>query len=156
MNILALDLGTTTGWAWHQRGGKIVSGTASFSSGKLDGPGQRWLKFRRFLTDDMPRDFQVCYYERVLRHTAVQAAHVYGAFEALLQVWADTNRVRLVAVSPMTIKKFWTGKGNVKKEVMLAEAIRCGFKPDDDNEADALALLHYAMKKELEEKPAPF
>jgi Holliday junction resolvasome RuvABC endonuclease subunit len=156
LNILALDLGTQTGWAWHQRGGKIVSGTASFSAGKLEGPGQRWLKFRRFLTDTMPLDVHVCYYERVLHHTAVRAAHVYGAFEAHVQVWADINRVRLVQVSPMTIKKFWTGFGNVKKDAMLAEAIRRGFRPHDDNEADALALLHYAMKEELEEKPAPF
>jgi Holliday junction resolvasome RuvABC endonuclease subunit len=39
------------------------------------------------------------------------------------------------------IKRGWTGKGNAKKEAMVAEAVRRGYSPADDNEADAIALF---------------
>ena len=37
--LLALDLGTTTGWALHGADGLITSGTASFRNGRFDGGG---------------------------------------------------------------------------------------------------------------------
>ena len=37
--ILALDLGTTTGWALRGHDGLITSGTASFRPGRFDGGG---------------------------------------------------------------------------------------------------------------------
>ena len=43
--ILALDLGTTTGWAL-QRVGAIISGTVSFRPSRYDGGGVRYLRFR--------------------------------------------------------------------------------------------------------------
>jgi hypothetical protein len=44
-----------------------------------------------------------------------------------------------------TIKKFWTGKGSCRKSAMISEAQARGFNPQDDNDADALAILHYAI-----------
>ena len=38
--ILALDLGTTTGWALHGCDGLITSGTVSFRPGRFDGGGK--------------------------------------------------------------------------------------------------------------------
>ena len=40
--ILALDLGTTTGWALRGHDGLITSGTASFRPGRFDGGGEAW------------------------------------------------------------------------------------------------------------------
>ncbi|MGX0905367.1 hypothetical protein ACSSV8_003962, partial [Roseovarius sp. MBR-79] len=48
--ILALDLGTTTGWALHGIDGLITSGTASFRPGRFDGGGMRYLRFTNWLT----------------------------------------------------------------------------------------------------------
>ena len=39
--ILALDLGTTTGWALRGYDGLITSGTVSFRPGRYDGGGMR-------------------------------------------------------------------------------------------------------------------
>ena len=39
--ILALDLGTTTGWALRGHGGLFTTGTASFKPGRYDGGGMR-------------------------------------------------------------------------------------------------------------------
>ena len=42
--ILALDLGTTTGWAIRGYDGLITTGTASFRPGRYDGGGMRYLR----------------------------------------------------------------------------------------------------------------
>ena len=44
-----------------------------------------------------------------------------------------------------TIKKHATGKGNAGKADMLNAMRNKGFSPADDNEADALALLDWAL-----------
>jgi Holliday junction resolvasome RuvABC endonuclease subunit len=150
MNILSLDLGTKTGYAIHQRGGQMTAGSESFAPKLMDGVAARAFKFKRFLPAvTQGIEIQVCYYERVLHHSAVQAAHVYGLLEGLLQMWADTNNVRLVAVSPKTIKKFWTGTGNANKILMMSECEKRGFRVGkDDDMSDAIALLHYAIEQE--------
>ena len=45
-----------------------------------------------------------------------------------------------------TIKKHATGKGNAGKDEMIIAAKSRGHDPKDDNEADALALLHWAIE----------
>ena len=41
--ILALDLGTTTGWALRSHDGLITTGTVSFRPGRFDGGGMRYF-----------------------------------------------------------------------------------------------------------------
>ena len=43
------------------------------------------------------------------------------------------------------IKKHATGKGNAGKGEVIASVTARGHAPSDDNEADALALLHWAI-----------
>jgi Holliday junction resolvasome RuvABC endonuclease subunit len=45
-----------------------------------------------------------------------------------------------------TIKRHATGKGNASKEAMIAAACARGYSPADDNEADAIAILHWALE----------
>ena len=49
--ILALDLGTTTGWALRGFDGLVTTGTASFKPGRYDGGGMRYLRFTNWLTE---------------------------------------------------------------------------------------------------------
>ena len=49
--ILALDLGTTTGWALVDRDGLISGGSESFKPQRFEGGGMRYLRFKRWLTD---------------------------------------------------------------------------------------------------------
>jgi Holliday junction resolvasome RuvABC endonuclease subunit len=45
-----------------------------------------------------------------------------------------------------TIKRFIAGKGNADKKAVI-EAVRArGFRPNDDNEADAIAILLWAVE----------
>ena len=45
-----------------------------------------------------------------------------------------------------TIKRFATGKGNAGKDAVVAAVRARGFSPADDNEADAIAILLWAIE----------
>jgi Holliday junction resolvasome RuvABC endonuclease subunit len=148
--IIALDLGTTTGWAMAElRLGShlISSGIQSFKPQRYEGGGMRYLRFRRWL-DTLAGDGQkldACYYEEVRRHAATDAAHVYGGLLATLSSWCEANSVPYSGVPVGTIKRHATGKGNAGKAMVIEAMKAAGHSPQDDNEADALALLHWAI-----------
>jgi Holliday junction resolvasome RuvABC endonuclease subunit len=85
------------------------------------------------------------YFEEVRRHVGVDAAHAYGGFLAHLTAWCEHHQIPYQGVPVGTIKKHATGKGNAVKAAMMAAVRAKGFLPVDDNEADALALLLWAM-----------
>ena len=145
--ILALDLGTTTGWALMTRDGSITSGTESFKPHRFEGGGMRFLRFKRWLTEikQTSDGIDAVYFEEVRRHLGVDAAHAYGGFMAHLTAWCEHHQIPYQGVPVGTIKKHATGKGNASKGEMIAAAKARGHLPADDNEADALALLHYAL-----------
>lgn len=141
---LALDLGTTTGFAWSAAKGALVSGTWDFKPKKYEGAGMRYLKFKQALDRLHARlPIEVIWFEAVRRHAGTDAAHVYGGLMGHLESWCEAQepKVPYEGVPVGTIKKSWTGNGAAKKDAMIAEAVRRGFEPDDDNEADAIALL---------------
>lgn len=143
VTILALDLGTKLGWAIRARDGRVVHGTEVFTPRASWSPGQRWLRARSFLTDLIVRhQATVIAYEDVKRHMGTDAAHADGAFLCIVQMVADSHRAALQPVGVKTIKKFWTGNGNADKDAMTAQAKARGFRPESDNDADALAILH--------------
>jgi crossover junction endodeoxyribonuclease RuvC len=95
--ILAVDLGTTTGWAMAVPDTGIVSGTVSFRPSRYDGGGVRYLRFRAWLdgiAEDMP-SIQAIHFEEVRRHLSTDAAHVHGGLLATLTTWCEerTNRI---------------------------------------------------------------
>jgi len=145
--ILSLDLGTTTGWAIQLAGGTIESGNMSFRPSRYDGGGMRYLRFRGWL-DCVARDaaaIAAVYFEEVRRHIGTDAAHLYGGFLATLTAWCEQNKIPYQGVPVGTIKRHVAGKGNADKSAVI-EAIRArGFKPADDNEADAIAILLWAI-----------
>lgn len=146
--ILALDLGTSTGWALRAPDGLITSGTASFKPGRYDGGGMRYLRFTNWLTeiDRLSGPIAAIWFEEVRRHAGTDAAHVYGGLMATLTAWAELRGVPYAGVPVGTIKRHATGKGNAPKEAMIASARARGFSPADDNEADAIALLLWAIE----------
>lgn len=148
MNILALDLGSKLGWAVSY--GKnadgspdLLHGTVEFKTGRYEGGGMRWLRFRKWLDTmhDEHGPIGAVYFEEVRRHAGTDAAHMYGGFLAHLTAWCEKREVPYQGIPVGTIKKSWTGKGNANKDAMIAEARARGFKPETDNDADAIALL---------------
>ncbi len=146
-SILALDLGTMTGWAMQLEGGTVQSGTVSFRPSRYDGGGMRYLRFRAWLSTAASdaAGFEAIYFEEVRRHLGTDAAHLYGGFLATLTAWCEQNAVPYEGVPVGTVKRHITGKGNADKDAVV-EAVRArGYRPADDNEADAIATLLWAI-----------
>jgi len=146
--ILALDLGTLTGFALQTADGAIVSGTVSFRPSRYDGGGVRYLRFRAWL-DSLVEDVAgigVVHYEEIRRHVGTDAAHVYGGLLATLTSWCEQRGVAYQGVPVGTIKRHVTGKGNADKAAVIAAIRARGFSPADDNEADAIAILLWAVE----------
>ena len=147
-SLLALDLGSTLGWAVQLPDRSITSGTATFRPSRFEGGGMAWLRFRRWL-DGMATTagpFGSIVFEEVRRHAGTTAAHVYGGFLAHLSAWCEQAGVPYQGVPVGTIKRFATGRGNADKAAVIAAMQARGFRPADDNEADALALLLWAIE----------
>jgi Holliday junction resolvasome RuvABC endonuclease subunit len=150
--ILALDLGTHTGFALtagnslpHTLLGNVVVGTWHCKTAK-ETDGDRYHNFRKKLVEiSGSSQFTHVYYERVRRHVGTDAAHVYGGLRGILIEFCEARKIPHEGVPVGTIKKSWTGRGNATKDLMIAEAEARGFEVENDNEADALALLHWAV-----------
>lgn len=151
--ILALDLGTETGWC-RTTPGMWQSGHVSFKEGRHSGSGMRFVLFRAFLNkivaDEKPT---VVVYEEVRRHIGTDAAHAYGGYLATLQAWCHENDMPYQGVPVGTIKKHATGSGSAGKLQMMESAGRILGRAlsdmmatvyvADHNEADAVCLADY-------------
>ncbi|WP_241068327.1 hypothetical protein [Achromobacter insuavis] len=125
VNLLALDLGRKLGWAVRSRDGRISHGTQVFTPRASWSPGQRWLRARSFLVELITqRQVHAIAYEDVKRHAGTDAAHAYGAFLCIVEMLADSHRLRLLPVGASTIKKQWTGHGMADKDAMVATGAR--------------------------------
>lgn len=146
--IVALDLATVTGFALRSPDGTIHSGTVSFRPSRYDGGGMRYLRFGNWL-NQLATDvggIGVVFHEEIRRHLSTDAAHVHGGLLATLTSWCEQRSIPYQGVPVGTIKAFATGKGNADKAAVIAAIRARGFNPTDDNEADALAILLWAIE----------
>ncbi len=146
--VLALDLGTATGWALRDEHGAITSGMASFRPDRFSGGGMRFLRFKRWLTEvkNAAGGIDAVYLEEVRRHAGTSASQIYGGWLAILTAWCEHHGIPYQGVPVGTIKRHVTGRGNADKAAVIAAVRDRGFAPADDNEADAIALLLWAIE----------
>lgn len=155
-NILALDLGTKTGWVLSMctTSGELVFiwGNEDFSTKRFVGGGMRLLRFQEWLDQICKIDTSVrtkideVYFEEVVFHSGIAPAHVYGGFLAVLTMWCEKNSIPYQGVPVKTIKKYITGNGNANKKMVIDAVKGKGYNTENDNEADALALALYVRK----------
>jgi hypothetical protein len=146
-SILALDLGSTTGWAVRTARCRILHGTAEFRPSRYEGGGMRYLRFGKWLeqTLDVTGGIDAVYFEEVRRHAGTDAAHVHGGLLATLTAWCEGHGIPYQGVPIGTWKRHVCGKGNASKDEVIAAMRERGFEPSDDNEADAIAILLWAL-----------
>ncbi len=109
------------------------------------------LKFRNWLETlhQTSGHIEVIVFEEVRRHAGTTAAHVYGGFLGQMSAWAEENKIPYQGVPVGTIKRHATGKGNASKEEIVRAVVDHGFSPMDHNEADAIALIRYALDEKI-------
>lgn len=147
-NVLALDLGSMTGWALS-RGGQVSHGTWDFKPKRFEGGGMRYLRFEKALDEflSLVGHITELHFEEVRGHKGTSAAHVYGGLLAVLTSWCE-KKVPVIpyqGVHTAEIKRHATGKGNANKGQMWDAALAKGWEPKDENDCDALWLLDMVM-----------
>ncbi|MBF0602837.1 MAG: hypothetical protein HQL07_03985 [Nitrospirae bacterium] len=147
--ILALDLGSKTGWSLHQPDGTITSGTVEFKPRRFEGGGMRYLRFKNWLAEMKQCGVGTVFFEEVRNHKGIDAAHAYGGFMATLTTFCEHHDIPYQGIPVGTIKRHATGKGNASKAEVMEAMRRKGHELVDDNEADALAILHWVLDEEV-------
>ncbi|MCP4548442.1 MAG: crossover junction endodeoxyribonuclease RuvC [bacterium] len=148
--MLAFDLGTSLGWAVRYGDGRIAFGVAEFPK-HPKGPGHRWLKFGKWLTEikqSAGGEISAVFYERIDFVSFVEAARTAWAFEAVLTRWCAANGIPYDGYANSTVKRSATGNGHAKKPQVIGALNEQGYPVTDHNAADALACLLHGIKKE--------
>lgn len=146
MNILALDIATKTGWA-QMENNAITSGVYEVPFIRED-LGRAGTQFSLWLFDRL--NLRLCdmlVIEKPFKGPNADTTYRLFGLAFTAHTIANEAGKRRHEVSPKTLKKFTTDNGNASKKDMIAAVREWGFDPQDDNEADALALLTYAKEK---------
>lgn len=155
MDILALDLGTATGFAYN-RGDEFFCGTWTLGTPKEI---RQWGKERKTRTND-PRverlcghisEFELGYFDIVVFEdvqfsTYTKQTQLWAALRASVWLCANTSLIDCVPVG--TLKKFATGNGAADKKTM-SRFLKCQYPKIwksalDDNAIDAVWLHLWA------------
>jgi Holliday junction resolvasome RuvABC endonuclease subunit len=152
MKILALDLGTRTGWAFGDTDspGRLHHGVQDFSLKRGESPGMRFLRFDRWMFEMIMGDKpDMIIYEMPHHRGGHATAVLSGLVGILLKVCAE-SKIEHMHVHSATLKKFATGSGRASKGEMVQQVfISYRVKVIDDNEADAIHMWHYADEVEV-------
>jgi Holliday junction resolvasome RuvABC endonuclease subunit len=158
-SILALDLGTKTGYAWTNPFGLLSPGTWTLgTNAEIKTWGLNRMRRRldpritRLFDAIDPLCFDIVIFEDVQFSSTTLQTQLWASLRAA--VWlaaAKRSPVPVVeCVNTSTLKKFATGHGGATKEMMAASLFRLypNFKSAnlDDNAIDALWLHRWAEK----------
>lgn len=144
MKILAIDPAATTGYCSETESGIWVVNLPKWKFSK----GQKLEFFFNYLKPYITNnDIELVVYEKP-GGTHYNGLRSHANFEALILLACSQAGILAQEYSAKTIKKYITGNGNSKKEAVVQAVKKLGYKPQDDNEADAIALYLLA-KSEL-------
>lgn len=150
MRILALDLGSSCGWAFLDTSAPatVESGTQQFALQRGDSPGMRYIAFRAWLVrigeQAVP---EVVVYEQNFRRGGA-ATEIAAGFSTRVQEYCAERRLECTSVNVATLKKRYAGSGRADKAALAAAmAVRWGCRDlNAGDEADALAVLAWAQE----------
>lgn len=165
MRILALDLATKTGYAcWN--GERVESGVQDFSLKRGESPGMRYLWFNRWLDNILLQPHHrldekgnyvgsspiVSFVELIVyeacHNRGGAATEVANGFTTRVQEFCARYDIEHASVHTATLKKRSTGSGRASKDEMIAACRkRWNIEPIDDNHADALMIMSYALEE---------
>ncbi len=146
MRILAIDPGSSCGWAVGTERGPEASGVWQLAPARGESPGMRYVRLRAKLNAvrEAYPDLGLVVYEAA--HHRGGAATEYAAGVAThVQSWCAERGIEHASAHSAAVKKFATGRGNADKADML-RAGRGRFAPTTGtaDEIDALWILAWA------------
>lgn len=144
-NLVAFDQATLCGVAFQFKDTvKPYSQLWDLSIKAKESQGMKWLRFesrvKKFLIENK---IEVLAYELPSGRNTNPIIHSSKLICILEKACAELE-IEYIEYSSSQIKKFATGNGNAGKPLMIECAQKLwGYDGKDDNEADALHILHY-------------
>lgn len=147
MRVLALDLGSVTGYALlHEDPAPTAAGR--FGSWDFDKAEPRearlaslFVTVQVYIRHHKP---DVVIYERPFARGLHATRSLWG-MAGVVEAVTTLEKLPVLDQVPSKIKKWATGKGTADKDAMIAEAKRRGHNVADDHQADAVLLGLYAL-----------
>jgi Holliday junction resolvasome RuvABC endonuclease subunit len=148
LNVVALDLGSDFGYARYD-GQTVFSAGHSMSKLPLE---KRLLEFWNFINALHEfKKIDLIVFEYVEFHKSHYSSRAYWSFWCCVQLFCLRNTVEQKCVRPAALKQWATGKGNAGKDQMKsALKTRLGYDLSNDDEVDALWILHYFCQDQVE------
>jgi len=150
LNVLALDLATTTGFA-VLAAGVVSSGSVSFArqKGRKHVPdeheGVAYIRFQKWLREALTlyKPTVVVFEEPMGNFKNAAARNIIVGFRGIMMSTVAYYNLTAWGYPQGRVKIHATGKGNAKKPAMVAAAKKMFPDQDitDDNQADALHVL---------------
>lgn len=149
--VLALDTASSTGYCYNT-GNQLLWGTKKFTrrKGRKHIPdeheGIREMAFMLWILElrktIQPDEIVI---ERFGHFASYNAAALCIGFQAMVVAVASRHNIPIYRYSPNTIKKFATGKGDARKEMMKKKLMEIEplLLTASDDAIDAFALHHY-------------
>ena len=142
-SILALDVAIHCGWAIS----KEIYGVWDLTPKRDESKGMKLIRFRSKLLEVIESNsISLIVFERTAgfhKAALIAQAELHGVLKLIL----EDLQIEYRAYSASEIKQFATGKGNSGKPAMVAAAQKLyNYPGKNDNEADALHILHLAKK----------
>lgn len=147
-NILAIDQATRCGIAYQLVGKQPKVELWDLTIKNKESQGLKWLRFesklKAFITKN---DIKVIAYELPAGRNINPIIHSSKLICIIEKLCAQLS-IEYIELSTGSIKKFATGSGSANKDMMIDFAKKLwGYEGGDDNEADALHILHYLKSK---------
>jgi crossover junction endodeoxyribonuclease RuvC len=149
MNYIGLDLAfSNNGFCCIDESGKIVQDEVIVS--KPNQVDELRLIFLSEKIYEMIKQYspeKVCI-EGLSFGSRGQSISQIGALHYLIRIFLYREKINYQIITPSQLKKFVTGVGNCKKELMLLKTYKkFGIEFDDNNLCDAYCLARFVMGK---------
>ncbi len=153
MTVLCLDAASTTGWARWDGPGQVVHGRWKLPDHHHYG--RRFAFFLTWLDKHIQENgVRLVGYEQpfIGMKTNRAAIKTVVGVEVMIDLACAKNQVPVRPLNNRSVRAHFLGSYKAKRAALKAATIaqcqRLGWKPRDDNEADALACLHFLLCKE--------
>jgi crossover junction endodeoxyribonuclease RuvC len=147
--VLAIDPGSHLGWAIRLPK-KVLFGMEDFSQfAGVDG--RAHAKFEDWFSGFL----YACQPEIVVSEAPIfrgtNSEYLYG-FSVIIQKLCYQRKIPTERVHLATIKKSISGDGHADKEKMIRAVQQLGFHPEDEHQADALAILIFKERHSADQQ----
>lgn len=145
MKIIALDLGSKTGYATGINEKVMSHGVKFFKDEKEKHfSNESFVQFRKWLISGAKNVHKIVVEKPNVGFPGFEAYRVMFGMYGVVQEVCGLCNVEMIPVSATGIKKFWTNDGRADKSLMVFQTQVKGYREvTDHNESDAIAAYHY-------------